>query len=51
MGLVYVGAPESQREAIAAAVPEAIVIPLPEVDGTVGPEALGVAGAAAATPG
>lgn len=41
VGLVYLGIVESQREMAAMAVPEAIVIPLPEEAGTIGPDALG----------
>lgn len=40
VGLVYVATGESQRDIVAAAVPEAIVVPLAEEDGAVGPEGL-----------
>lgn len=42
VGLVYLGVPASQREAVAMAVPEAIVLPLGELEGSVGPEAVAV---------
>ena len=40
IGLVYLGVPASQREGVAMAVPEAIVLPLAEHDGSLGPEAV-----------
>jgi NAD(P)H-hydrate epimerase len=39
VGLVYLAVPASQREMAACAVPEAIVIPIPESEGQIGPEA------------
>jgi NAD(P)H-hydrate epimerase len=42
IGLVYLGVPAGQREGVAMAVPEAIVLPLPESEGSVGPEAVAV---------
>ncbi len=42
IGLVYLGVPASQREGVAMAVPEAIVLPLGEHDGSIGPEAVAV---------
>lgn len=41
VGLVYLAIAESQREMAAIAVPEAIVLPLPEEHGTIGPDAFG----------
>ncbi len=40
VGLVYGGVVVSQRDLVAVAVPEAIVLPLREEEGSVGPEAL-----------
>ncbi|HEY9722272.1 MAG TPA: NAD(P)H-hydrate dehydratase, partial [Oscillatoriaceae cyanobacterium] len=40
VGLVYVATGESQRDIVAAAVPEAIVVPLEESEGAIGPEGL-----------
>lgn len=42
VGLVYLAIPASQREMAACAVPEAIVLPLPEVDGQIGPESANI---------
>jgi hydroxyethylthiazole kinase-like uncharacterized protein yjeF len=42
IGLVYLAIAASQREMAAMAVPEAIVLPLPERDGSIGPEAAAV---------
>lgn len=41
VGLVYLAIAESQREMAAIAVPEAIVLPLPEEEGGIGPSAFG----------
>ncbi|MDB5097989.1 MAG: carbohydrate kinase, YjeF related protein [Cyanobacteria bacterium RYN_339] len=42
VGLVYLAIAASQREMAAMAVPEAIVLPLPEREGTIGPETVAV---------
>jgi NAD(P)H-hydrate epimerase len=42
VGLVYLAIAASQREMAAMAVPEAIVLPLPERDGTIGPETVAI---------
>lgn len=42
VGLVYLAIAASQREMAAMAVPEAIVLPLPERDGSIGPEAAAI---------
>jgi NAD(P)H-hydrate epimerase len=40
IGLAYLGVPASHRDAIALGLPEAIVLPLPELDGSIGPESV-----------
>lgn len=42
IGLVYLAVPASQRDPVAMALPEAIVLPMPESGGTIGPEAIAV---------
>jgi NAD(P)H-hydrate epimerase len=42
VGLVYLAIAQSQREMAAMAVPEAIVLPLPEREGSIGPESVAV---------
>ncbi|MEB3285035.1 MAG: NAD(P)H-hydrate dehydratase [Candidatus Sericytochromatia bacterium] len=42
IGLVYLGVGAEQRDAVAMGLPESIVLPLPELDGSVGPEAVAV---------
>lgn len=42
VGLVYLAIPASQREMAACAVPEAIVLPIPESEGQIGPEAASI---------
>lgn len=42
IGLVYVGVGSAQRDVIAMGLPESIVLPLPELDHSVGPEAVAV---------
>jgi NAD(P)H-hydrate epimerase len=40
IGLAYMAVPAGQRDAIAMGLPEAIVLPLPELDGGIGPESV-----------